>query len=82
MSLSPRRLVASSALIILLSLAALVTVSCTTLQASSEDLKSAGEMKLRPNKRIIVYEREGDTQHFYQRDCSGKFCENPPDAVP
>ncbi len=39
-------------------------------------------MKLRPNKRIIVYEREGDTKHFYQRDCSGKYCDNPPDALP
>ena len=58
-------------------LVALLVSGCTTAQQFRENLGDATDVAVNPEQREIHYLREGNVEHYYRRECSGRFCEDP-----
>ena len=59
-----------------ISAALFVVISgCGTFQTVGDRAEEALEAGVNPEQREFHYIREGNTIHYFRRECSGKFCE-------
>lgn len=65
-----RRMTISVALSCLLS-------GCGAFQTLGDRTEEAVEAGINPEEREIHYLREGNVRHYFRRECTGKFCEEP-----
>ncbi len=61
--------------LLLLAAVAFILGGCTAAQRLEDNAEAALEMAVNPEQRELHYLREGNTSHYYRRECSGKFCE-------
>lgn len=54
---------------------ALILAGCATAQELRDNLGDAADVAVNPEEREIHYLREGNVEHYFRRECAGKFCD-------